>query len=263
MLKLCSPFSSLVAEVICMWKQYDSEEDLEESSSRSFLSATDKNSTLKMEIRWFSRRAEMMPASDDACSPCFEEIFETDETEIVDESRLLSQAVLHGDPNADVANSQGTNSNGMPIQEFYCGKFWSVQRRSLIPCGGIRGMTKRGRLYSKCLTESMFPALSETSCDVADENTSPDFALESQWQKDFESVIKRLTLKDSSSTSYIHGDGLVGREQEIAKMLTFLRAAIRGDAMTGDVKTSIFLAGPPGTLPLMVLRCIPYVVLYF
>jgi hypothetical protein len=235
----------VVAQVICMWREFDSEEDLN-ASTGSLLPGLDNSSySLKIEIRWFSRREDILSYSDDAASSSlFEEVFETDETEIVDASRLLSPAVLHDNPSKASASSGNLLVNGVPVPEFYCGKFWSIQRRSLIPCGGITGMTKRGRLYSKCLTNDMFPALPKSH--FAENDNLLGTIHDTSWKKDFESVIKNLTLKNSSTSSYIQGEGLVGREQELAKIISFLRAAIRGDATTGDVKTSIFLAGPPG-----------------
>ena len=46
--------------------------------------------------------------------------------------------------------------------------------------------------------------------------------------------------------AYVDGDSLIGREKELQKLLSFFRSAIRGDPGSGGVKSSMFIAGPPG-----------------
>jgi hypothetical protein len=53
-----------------------------------------------------------------------------------------------------------------------------------------------------------------------------------------------LTLKEASKQAYGRGKALVGRETEMEEILTFFRAAVRGDAGVGGVKSSMICAGP-------------------
>jgi len=66
------------------------------------------------------------------------------------------------------------------------------------------------------------------------------------WTESMARIIGKLTLKDASRGAYEDGTSLIGRERELHKLLTFFRAAVRGDAGTGGVKSSMFIAGPPG-----------------
>ena len=66
------------------------------------------------------------------------------------------------------------------------------------------------------------------------------------WKDAFTSVIKKLTLRDASSEAYDSGAGLIGREKEMDRILSFLRGAIGGDAQSDGLPSSMFLAGPPG-----------------
>jgi hypothetical protein len=171
-----------------------------------------------------------------------QEVLETDEMEEVTAAQLLAPVAIHADPNT---SSRSQSRLGMPIQDFYCGRFWSVDRKSLIPCGGTEGMEKRGRLYSKYLHKEMFSNTAEAGSSSANGKLS-ELDQRAPWKDSFSRVIKRLTLKDASTAAYEHGEGLVGREKELGKLESFLRAAIRGNAATGDIRSSIFLAGPPG-----------------
>jgi hypothetical protein len=67
---------------------------------------------------------------------------------------------------------------------------------------------------------------------------------------------RKLTLKDASKLAYEKGEALIGREKELSDLLTFFRAAIRGDPGVGGVKSSLICAGPPGgKLPVTKYLC--------
>jgi hypothetical protein len=229
-----------VAQIVAIWKDSQSKEGLktQENKSRGLGHEDD----IKIEVRWFYRRSEIAGVSGKDSSSHLEEIFETDETDLIYAAHLLAPVVLRGDPQATPSLGNG---NDMPIQEFYCGRFWSISRKSLIPCGGLEGISKRGRLYSQYLTSEMISDSSRVASS-AGEGKHKRGERQFAWKESFERVIKKLTLKDASTEAYDHGAGLIGREKELDKLVSFLQSAICSKAVTGDVQTSIFLAGPPG-----------------
>ena len=133
---------------------------------------------------------------------------------------------------------------GKQIQSFVCRRFWSTTRKALIPCGNLGGRQKRGWLYSKVLPEEIqqkATTAGRVSRDIIIEETAS-----LTWTESMARIIGKLTLKDASRGTYEDGTSLIGRERELHKLLTFFRAAVRGDAGTGGVKSSMFIAGPPG-----------------
>jgi Cdc6-like AAA superfamily ATPase len=197
-----------------------------------------------VEVRWFYGRNQIAGVTGNGLTGGMEEVFETDELDVVTSDSILFPVVLHSDPNSAQRSQQRL---GMPVKDFYCGRFWSLVRKSLIPRGNMDGTKKRGQLYSNFLSKEIF----ESSNAVLGSIPSKDPSIGGSespvaWKSAFTRVIKKLTLKDASTEAYDHGAGLIGRENELSSIVSFLRGAIRGDAVIGGVKSSIFIAGPPG-----------------
>jgi hypothetical protein len=221
-----------VAEVVAIFKQYTSKSDLEQDERLD--PSESQFGKFKVEIRWFYERRDIstVPVSQETSKS--QEVFETDHTQIMDAgASLLAPATL--------VESQ-KNVNGQidgPALTFFCQRFWSTQRKSLIPCNGLEGRKRRGLIHSKCLPDDYIE--SSSLGKVASEMISF-----STWKAAMAEVQRKLTLKDASKHAYCGGETLVGREKELSDLLTFFRAAIRGDPGVGGVKSSLICAGPPG-----------------
>lgn len=167
------------------------------------------------------------------------EIFETDDVaQLKDVSCLLAPAVINA-VNSD--DDRGDQFVGKPIQTFFCRRFWSSKRKSLIPTAGLEGRCRRAKLYSKCLPQGITPKLENESLEKR-----PELDQKKVWAQGMRDVIKRLNLKEASKDVYERGEGLIGREKELSQLTSFFRSAIRGEPGTGGIRSSIFLAGPPG-----------------
>ena len=155
---------------------------------------------------------------------------------------ILAPAMLCTDSKP---TTESENSIDIPIQKFVCHRFWSTTRKSLIPCGTLEGRQKRGWVYSKCLPEEMQRKSIEADTCSPDDSRLGKCA-NFTWKDSMTRIISKLTLKDASRGAYERGEALIGREKELNQLLLFFRAAIRGDPGTGGVKSSMFIAGPPG-----------------
>ena len=242
--RLLTCFRYSVAEIVAIWKEFETEFELKREQRSRVFSRKSVPREIKLEVRWFCLRAEISGVSGEDISTDLQELLETDETEIIPVTRVLAPAVLHADP---LAQSGCEFQAGMPVKHFYCGRFWSVARRSLIPSNGLDGMSKRGRLYSKLLRcDMVIPDSNKTSTSNSFVAVKSRAVSPNDWKYCFEQVLKTLSLKDASTAAYDQGETLIGREKELDRITVFLRSAIRGDGEAGDVKNSIFLAGPPG-----------------
>jgi len=52
-------------------------------------------------------------------------------------------------PNRNNEESITTSISGMPVLHYYCHRFWSVHRKSLMPIGTSHNRLQRGWMYSK------------------------------------------------------------------------------------------------------------------
>ena len=231
----------LVCEVVCIFREFKNENDLSREAYEA-LKERDISDDTMLEVRWFYRRSEVPGVSCGSSMPHFEEVLETDELDVVPASRLLAPAVLHDDPNEWKRSDRFL---GMPVQDYVCLHFWSLNRKSLIPSSGLGGINERGRLYSKFLPKKSF-ADSNTSDLMAMTDVTTKYSRASVWKDAFTSVIKKLTLRDASTQAYDNGAGLVGREKEMDRIMSFLKGAIGGDVNSDGFPSSMFLAGPPG-----------------
>ncbi|KAG7366433.1 cell division control protein 6 [Nitzschia inconspicua] len=186
---------------------------------------------IKAEIRWFYERRDFAGAAPTDWKG--DEVFETDHTQIVDVGKVILS-------HASLLDSKGKFEKSDEKFKFLCQRFWSTQRRSLIPCGGLDGRKNRGLLYSKCLpsqfTEPQKPHYEKTNQKGRSVGWK-DFMLTMQ---------QKLSLKDASRQTKDDKNILVGREKEIKELLKFFRSAIRAESNAGDIKAAMIVAGPPG-----------------
>ena len=230
--------------MLCIFREFKAESELRkaQSSTKKVLGEANISDDIMLEVRWIYRRSHIAGVSNSESKTHFEEVFETDELDVVEASSLLAPAVLHSDP---TAWKRSVPHLGMPVQDYACLHFWSLTRKSLIPSNGLAGINERGRLYSKLLPRYTLagPVKSSKSSSTHQIATSDRSDV---WRDAFTSVIKKLTLRDASSEAYDRGAGIIGREKEMDRILSFLRSAIGGDAQTEGLPSSMFLAGPPG-----------------
>jgi origin recognition complex subunit 1 len=224
-----------VAEVLVIFRDCTSKEELENCRKSTIDGHHDR---YHIEIRWFYERKDIaMVANNSELEDSRElvEVFETDHVQTLEAgTSILASARLVDDVSSEISHSDPK----APV--FLCKRFWSTQRGSLIPCSGLSGRKRRGLMYSKFL--------SPDECEVARNRISAIEVshLDLGWKECMASVIEKLTLKDAARHAYGKGGALVGREGEIEKLITFFRSALRGDPGKGGVKSSMFLAGPPG-----------------
>ena len=203
----------------------------------------DSSGATKLQVRWFYRSYELegtQPKSRRSTSrglKC-DEIFETDQYDICDPDSVLAPVQLHAAP-SEV--SEILQRHGAPVLEFFCRQFWSVQRKSSVPCGGLSGRVERGRVGSDFIASD--PAL-RTAIIALSEPRSTNGLIPTTIADAYERVIEKLSLTDASKEVENSGSALVGREPERALLKDFLRRAIDG---SGDEGSSlIFIGGPPG-----------------
>jgi hypothetical protein len=216
-----------VADILTIFEEYETQAELDRESKLE--PKERRKGKIKIEIRWFYERHDISGASltRDDHSSC-NEVFETDHTQIMDAGNaILALARL-------IEDQQEINESDN--KSFVCNRFWSTKRKSLIPCNGLNGRRRRGLLHSKCLPR-----------DFDEQRTSSEVSPEvSNWKVAMVQLQRKLTLKDASKHAYEKGEALVGREKEVSELLSFFRAAIRGDPGVGGVKSSLICAGPPG-----------------
>ncbi|KAL3919183.1 MAG: hypothetical protein SGILL_003883, partial [Bacillariaceae sp.] len=220
----------------CNWGVADVVAIFKEQSNHSSKSS----GKMRVEIRWFYERHDISNTvdqnNDDQEGICGE-VFETDQTHIVLDpgNTILSTVKLVASKNE--AN-ESKDENGQQV--FLCSRFWSTKRKSLIPCSGLEGRTKRAPLYSKCLPSDDNAQSATRFVSIGSKKVNKS------WKEAMAGLQRKLTLKDASKHAYRRGDALVGRENEMSEILKFFRSAIRGDAGVGGVKSSMICAGPPG-----------------
>jgi hypothetical protein len=206
---------------------------------------------IRLEIRWFYREAEL-PGKTHNTPKCHlesEEIYESDHYSDIEPSSLLAPVELHDHARPVLP---GKSQLGMPIVEFYCKRFWSAYRKSLVPSSGLEGRIARGRAYSRCIANDAALKASLTRISPTKPTSRPslgafefDQSSSAPWNRAFRQVIHKLSLTDASKEAYNNGAALIGREKERYQIKSFLRASISGK-LDNNNKASIFVAGPPG-----------------
>lgn len=261
-----------VAEVVAIWKEHESKDDMKKTKRKSNLGAQDG---IVLEIRWFYRKSELpgamktTSAENAAKYVEYEEVFETDLMDECKAESLLGPMKLR-----ESATRLGLSEwqHGMPVIDVLCRRFWSIHRKSLMPCGSMAGRAKRGRMHSKYFGKGgvLNAVWREFDCKGTEE---PDRAepvyKPNNWERAFKGVIEKLGLSSASEDASTRGIPLTGREAEQEKIMTFLRSRICGtvdddadsvdddDSVDSDdsddddsnvaTSASLFVAGPPGT----------------
>ena len=260
------------AEIVCIWKQHRFKEDVaklkdEAPSEDSDGDAASRRYEMRMEVRWLYRQHEMPGSARQTFSAAksggLEEVIETDDTLDCPAAALLAPVKLYA--SSVPCDVPTIDALGMPIMSYQCHRFWSIHRKSLMPSGSIKGRVERGRMYSSYFGKD---ALLKASLDKVLGGNGDDSAAKAaasasktnskaQLKSNFREAISRLSLSDASADAQIRGMELTGRKKELNQIKDFLRSAIQGaknefkahdgTEIESSVKSSIFIAGPPGT----------------
>jgi hypothetical protein len=235
-----------VAEVLCIWRLERDEDEVEDDNTEE--ETLEGKYDVKMEVRWYYRTREVPGFNGEnsdsltGSSEIYEEILETDHTQDVPASALLAPVLLHSSP---TRSAPSKFCIGMPVLEFFCRRFFSIIRRSLLPCGGLEGRETRGKFHSRYIREdAVLRELIGPSSNTQQQRRTalPSRSGRLQWNEAFSSVIQKLSLTDASKES--SESVMIGREMEQENILSFLRDAIRGGS--AETNSSMFVAGPPG-----------------
>ena len=260
------------AEVVCIWKQHRFKEDVTNLKDEAPGSLSDDDATsgryeMRMEVRWLYRQHEMPGSARQAFSAAktggSEEVIETDDTLDCPAAALLAPVKLYA--SSVPCDVPTIDALGMPIMSYQCHRFWSIHRKSLMPSGSIKGRVERGRMYSSyfgkdaLLKAALDKILGGAGNDSAAKLSSAAGKVSSkaELKSNFREAISRLSLSDASADAQIRGMELTGRKKELNQIKDFLRSAIQGAKnefkgldgieIESSVKSSIFIAGPPGT----------------
>ena len=214
-----------------------------------------------VEIRWFYRKHEIPGAlkSASAQSGSFdnklEELFETDQIDFCSADSILCAIQLH--ENINPTGILPDIVSGMPYLHYHCGRFWSIHRKAFVPSGPLSNRSERGRMHSAFLGKdgSLKAALKKLEGNVDSKSTS-DQQVVTTWKDAFQCAIQKLSLAEAAEDVQVHGMSLKCREKERTQIASFLRMAICGftrrnedntEDETFNSKSSMFIAGPPGT----------------
>jgi hypothetical protein len=240
------------AEVVSIYRLHKDKDMCAKFNKHDKLSAESKGEIM-LEIRWFYRPWEIPGVSKKKQETLdggeLEEVFETDQIDVCSAESILSPMQLH-----DVSKFSASSNRmlGMPLIHYHCSRFWSIHRRSFVPSGSLSNRVLRGRMYSA--HKAAFSELERSKCCVADASYSGEIS----WKADFQAAIRKLSLAAAAQDAQEKGMVLACRENERQMIASFLRKAISGLVQTnhsrGDdeeetkqLKSSLFIAGPPGT----------------
>jgi len=208
-----------------------------------------------IELRYLYQKSDIPGVDDNSSSKeLFREleiveIFETDDVGEAPAESLLSPIALHSDPNQ--AREFITSHLGMPVLNYYCHRFWSSHRKSLMPIGASQNRLDRGMMYSKYLGQyDIAKAASGIGANsFHKKHRSNNFY--KHWRERFHDAFSKLTLTEALADVKMHRGVLIGREAEQKQIANFLRSAIQSvnpkGEMSSNVTFSLFVAGPPGT----------------
>ena len=208
-----------------------------------------------IEFRWLYRDHEIPGASkkkkESADSDELEELFETDHIDSCSADCILSPIRLHDvtRPSKNVP----TSIFGMPFMHYQCSRFWSIHRRSFVPSGPLSNRVSRGRMYSAY--EVAFTKLQQrASASVGSTSVHAPLREKASWKVAFQTAIQKLSLAEAAQDTQENGMVLTCREKERKQIKRFLQKGICGlnegrdkEGKTKNLKTSLFIAGPPGT----------------
>jgi origin recognition complex subunit 1 len=235
----------VVAEIVAIWKEFTSRDKLEKVANGGNTNPCSEGSW-KVEIRWFYERHELNVGVEVLEEEMVgNEVFETDDVTVLDDvSAILAPTTLYSDATS-IHRKEKDYFRGHPVPVFLCHRFWSIQRKSLIPCGDLSGREQRSQLYSRIIPKG-YPSIEAMDTTDPHQGHKSSADSESKWDDAVKKVIATLNLKEASKGAYNHGETLVGREKELAQLLSFFRAAIHGQPGPGGIRSSMFLAGAPG-----------------
>eukprot|EP00562_Extubocellulus_spinifer_P014613 CAMPEP_0178562394 /NCGR_PEP_ID=MMETSP0697-20121206/12505_1 /TAXON_ID=265572 /ORGANISM="Extubocellulus spinifer, Strain CCMP396" /LENGTH=625 /DNA_ID=CAMNT_0020195731 /DNA_START=230 /DNA_END=2104 /DNA_ORIENTATION=+ len=251
------------AEVVCVWKQHQSTKallDLRERGSDSYPALPyHRHEQVCMEVRWLYRQHEMPGSARQAFSydksGGLEEVVETDDLLECPAAALLAPVKLY--PSSVSCSIPTVDGMGMPIMSYQCHRLWSIHRKALLPSGSARGRVDRGRMYSNYFGKDALlkAALDKTVRGDSVEDVARPLSSansEAELRNNLREAASRLSLSDASADAQVRGMELTGRKKELNQIKDFLRSAIQGsrdefDGAESSVKSSIFIAGPPGT----------------
>uniref|UniRef100_A0A7S1YP31 BAH domain-containing protein n=1 Tax=Ditylum brightwellii TaxID=49249 RepID=A0A7S1YP31_9STRA len=265
------PFAAQWApcEVVSIWKNHICKDELmklrknllhvSDEKKVGVDSTHNESDIIMMEVRWLYEKhdipgaAKTQHSEEDKTKIKLEEVFETDHINECYASALLAPITIHSEINANPSTNRYL---GMPVKHFFCERFWSYHRKSLVPIGSIKNRINRGRLYSRYLGKDgvLQAALNESLRAHNDEHTSSTISF--HWKDAFHDAIKILSLCDASADAPARGLALPGRDKEYHQISTFLRTAICGVGSAASVcksgeelsvNSALFVAGPPGT----------------
>jgi hypothetical protein len=249
------------ADIIAIYRNLEADEakELRKNTDKRLDSSVNdsvKHGNFQVEVRWLYKMddipgfAALNTKEDRANRAGLQEIFETDDVDEIGANTILGPVVVHaGNPSPDQELDQ--HLKGMPLVHFFCHRFWSLHRRTLMPTGTADKRMQRGMLYSKYLStgtqaRSAFQALQGNTDD-----TPKDFDLNSDWKRRFQSTISKLTLAEASDDST--RSDVIGREAQKAQIKNFLSSAIQGvntmqisDTAGSSNAFCLFVGGPPG-----------------
>jgi len=249
-------------EIISMWEKVALNDAVKlskqlgksKSKSKAFSIAPSDDREVMVEIRWLYRSSEVPLAKVEA--GLLEEVFETDHVDYVSAESLLSPIKLFDRNEMQSAHSL-FDSRQIPIPRFCCYRFWSIYRRSLVPCGSALHRAERGMLCSTDITRDT-DLKSATECALGwtngkkqDETFSAaigELPIDSSTldsKKLLEKAASTFALTAADADSRNKGVNLKGREKEQQRITKFLRSAIT--STDGRSYSSLFVAGPPGT----------------
>ena len=217
------------------------------------LNGIKKFGRFSMEIRWLYRKTDipglakvksLMKAANGT-----EEVFETDCVDEVEISSLLGRVALFSYPNDERQNI--TLCSGLPVINFFCHQFFSVQRKSLMAIGSAENRVQRGMLYSKYMGR-------DSAIRAAHEKINPNsdkfvgLHKKDDWKQLFQDTFAKLTLAESSAIGGQDEHKIIGREKERHQISQFLTASIlaahdfRREELTNANKFVFFIGGAPG-----------------
>ena len=226
------------------------------------------DSEIMIEIRWLYRIWEIPGASKKKVNTVdgeLEEVFETDQLVVCSADSILSPVHLY--ETAATSTHALKNILGMPNIHYHCSRFWSIHRRSFVPSGSLSSRISRGRMHSAY--KAAFSKLESGSSDKIVEPSS-----NTSWKEEFQTAIQKLSLAEAAHDAQENGMVLSCRENERAQIITFVRKAISGLAQSNkfdggvddevkNLKSSLFIAGPPGTGKVRWVSSMSYVVLSY
>ena len=236
------------AEVVAIYRDFETRKETMDLKTTATTAHSKVYGKYFLELRWLYRQEDIpgFPATKRGEEE-LTEVFETDDVESFFATTLLGPAKLYSDP-AIPENMQMTQ-NGMPLANFFCQRFWSVHRRTLLPIGSSDNRLQRSMMYSKFMKRrsaarnSYDSRLNPNEMDV-------DGSEDGNWKARFDSTISKLTLSDASLSE--DKTGVIGRNSEQDQIRKFLRHAINGvnnstETIGNQNKNSfaLFIGGPP------------------